>query len=280
MTQSRFQYADYERAIRGRYYTGLRQISRETASRFQGCCEVLDIASGQGFMLDALTERNISAQGVDSEPELVAECRGRGLRVTQDDVMHFLQTTEARFDGAYCGHLIEHLPFDAVLDLLEGAVRVLLPGGLIMLRWPNPRSAITQHYTFWQDPTHVRFYDGDFVVAALEHYGFSLVETHYNTVSPAAFAPPSRGTGSDPQHTVPAPSGKQRARRWVGNVLRFLKSSAGRQGGPGPRLAALFETLYTRRQFATMNTLIFKLPVEAYIIARRGTDTELIASRP
>jgi SAM-dependent methyltransferase len=266
----RFSYADYEKGIRARYYDDQRRLSREIAARFQRCREVLDIASGQGLLLDSLQEIGVGAQGVDSEPELVADCRARGLNVTEDTVSHFLLTTPLRFDGAYCGHLVEHLPYEALLDMIEGIHRVLSPQGVVLIRWPNPRSAITQHYTFWQDPTHVRFYDGDFLKTVLEHYGFWIAETHYNTVKPLVYAAPEAGATSDTPPAAPL-SRSGRLHAVVGRLLSLLRNG-GRRFPPVQRLSSFAESLYARRQTATMSRLVFELPVEAYVMARRGND--------
>jgi len=39
-------------------------------------------------------------------------------------------------------HLIEHIPFEAMLELFEEVRRVLRPGGLVMLETPSPENLL------------------------------------------------------------------------------------------------------------------------------------------
>lgn len=259
----RFSYADYENALRAPHYEGLRRVSREAAQVFRACRQVLDIASGQGLMLDALREIGVPAFGVDSEADLVRACRERGLEVAQQDALNFLVTTPLRFDGVHCSHFIEHLPYEALLDLVEGARRVLEPGGLFAVSWPNPRSTIAQQTMYWKDPTHRWFYDGDLVRAILEFYGFAAVRVHYSTVRPRVFSAP----GASSSLAVESRTG---LRRHVGRLFYGL-----RDGPLGSRLPLrpLF-TLAERIQVWGLHTLWASranhLPPVATIIARRG----------
>lgn len=266
----RFSYAEYEKAIRGTHYPALRQISRDNATLFRGCRRVLDIASGQGMMLDALSEVGIPARGVDSEPTLVDACRGRGLEVIEDDAFHFLAAVEPQFDGIYCGHLIEHLAYESVLDLAEGVRRVLLPAGLFVLRWPNPRSILAHHDLFWKDPTHVRFYDGSFIEAVLTFYGFEIIQAHYDTVAPR----PGSGAASseDPAPVaIGRPSqNRSRMRRLAGRSLQWLTDGPVRAVKPIKGIARAARRLLIQRNQMALLQLLVALPVEAQIVARRG----------
>jgi O-antigen chain-terminating methyltransferase len=41
-----------------------------------------------------------------------------------------------------------------LLELIESAVRVLKPGGVLILETPNPRNILVASSTFYLDPTH------------------------------------------------------------------------------------------------------------------------------
>ena len=51
-------------------------------------------------------------------------------------------------------HLVEHLPEKAVRQLIEEALRVLIPGGLLILETPNPDNLSVGSNSFYLDPTH------------------------------------------------------------------------------------------------------------------------------
>src|SRR5262249_55487464 len=51
-------------------------------------------------------------------------------------------------------HIIEHLPFPSLLDLLDETVRVLKPGGVAIFETPNPANILVSTERFYLDPTH------------------------------------------------------------------------------------------------------------------------------
>jgi SAM-dependent methyltransferase len=264
----RFSFADYEHIIRGPEYEALRKRGREMAPLFADCTRVLDIASGQGFLLDSLAEIGISAFGVDTEPELVKQCQERGHTVAQDDALHFLATTSDRFDGVNCAHFIEHLEFEAVIDLVEGIRRVLLPGGLLILRWPNPRSVVMQHLSFWRDPTHVRYYDGQLIAAVLTYYGFELAQTHYATVEPEIHSIPNMLPSQPPPASSPTANEPQfsRSRRLVRGVYHLTQRlPLAKKAAAAFKRRFLFSLIHAPRL-----QLLMELPLEAQIYAHRG----------
>nr|MDQ2971762.1 class I SAM-dependent methyltransferase [Pseudomonadota bacterium] len=53
-------------------------------------------------------------------------------------------------------HLVEHLPHETLLHLLDEARRVLQSGGVLILETPNPENILVGACTFYTDPTHVR----------------------------------------------------------------------------------------------------------------------------
>ncbi len=265
-TQRRFSYADYEEAIRAPEYDAVRAAGRAAAAKFSGCRRVLDVASGQGFLLDALQNARIEAVGVDNEPDLVAACRQRGLTVFGEDALQFLKTTKERFDGVNCAHFIEHLPFEAVVDLVEGIQRVLLSQGRLVLRWPNPRSLEMQHISFWKDPTHVRFYDGQLVEAVLTFYGFSIDSAHHDRAF-ARIQPNLPGAVSGNQ-TAAAP---RVLRQTMGGRVRGLLNGPLGFTGLHKILAVRDRVVHPQK---VLQQLV-KVPLEAEIIALRGSDPEI-----
>jgi O-antigen chain-terminating methyltransferase len=118
---------------------------------------VLDIGCGRGEFLLALKEAGLPGVGIDLNPAMVDTARAQGLDVTLADAVAHLRDREPGSLAAIASfHVIEHIPFEGVLHLIEAAKRALMPGGLLILETPNPENLAVGGCTFWYDPTHIR----------------------------------------------------------------------------------------------------------------------------
>jgi len=171
-------YAEYEADPRLRDPRVIAGMQAPYVEWFRGCQRVLDLACGSGIFLDLLAQAGIAAVGVERDAEVAALASVRGLAVVRADVFEFLDTTGDRFDGMYCSHFIEHLPFDRVLRLIELIAVRLAPDGRLVLVFPNPESIRMQLFGFWKDPEHVRLYHADLVESVCRHYGLSVESTN------------------------------------------------------------------------------------------------------
>jgi len=116
---------------------------------------VLDLGCGRGEFLELLGESGLSARGVDSNTMAVARCRARGLDVREGDLLAALAAETPDSLGAVTAfHVIEHLPLATLIAVLDGARRVLAPGGLLILETPNPENLRVGAHSFYNDPTH------------------------------------------------------------------------------------------------------------------------------
>jgi 2-polyprenyl-3-methyl-5-hydroxy-6-metoxy-1,4-benzoquinol methylase len=132
------------------YLPTLKQAQLGTDERL-----VLDVGCGRGEWLELLKEQNLRAQGVDVNRILVEECQRQGLEVIERDVIVYLRTLPDASLGAVTGfHIIEHLPFEVLVTLIDETVRVLKPGGVAIFETPNPENVLVGSYTFYLDPTH------------------------------------------------------------------------------------------------------------------------------
>jgi len=173
-----FEYSDYERYIRLQSAEQREFHRRHLAwfvHYFAGCKKVLDLACGDGTFLDLLREAGIPASGVDADSKTVSDSVSRGHQIVTQDVIEYLNSTTEHFDGVFCSHLIEHLPFETVTKLIQGVSKCILPDGIFVLAFPNPRALRSHLNMFWVDPQHVRFYDGALVKGVLEWSGFTII---------------------------------------------------------------------------------------------------------
>jgi O-antigen chain-terminating methyltransferase len=116
---------------------------------------VLDVGCGRGEWLELLRENGLTASGVDRDSMMVEMCRSRNLNVTENEALAHLKSLPDGSLGAVTSfHMVEHLAFDETLAFIDEALRVLKPGGLIILETPNPRILSVGAHTFWLDPTH------------------------------------------------------------------------------------------------------------------------------
>ena len=119
--------------------------------------QATDLGCGRGEWLELLTENGFSVQGVDLDRHMLSACRERNLAVYEDDAIEFLKTLPDNSQIIVSGfHLVEHIPFDDVRRLVDEALRVLKPGGIIILETPNPENLVVGSCNFYLDPTHNR----------------------------------------------------------------------------------------------------------------------------
>jgi len=116
---------------------------------------LLDVGCGRGEWLELLKERGILGRGVDHNHVMIIKCEEYGLDVIKGDAIESLRDIASASLGAVTAfHLIEHLPFDVLVEFLDETVRVLKPGGVAILETPNPENIIVGASSFYLDPTH------------------------------------------------------------------------------------------------------------------------------
>ncbi|MCA4822983.1 MAG: methyltransferase domain-containing protein [Serratia rubidaea] len=117
--------------------------------------EVADVGCGRGEWLETLKEHAIPAIGVDLDDGMLERALQVGLNVKKMDCLAFLQSLEDESLLAITGfHIAEHLPFDILQSLVQESLRVLKPGGLLILETPNPENVSVGTCSFYMDPTH------------------------------------------------------------------------------------------------------------------------------
>ncbi|MBN8923492.1 MAG: methyltransferase domain-containing protein [Rhodanobacter sp.] len=116
---------------------------------------VLDVGCGRGEWLELLRDNGLVGRGIDLNRIFIDACKGYGLDVTEGDAVKVLSSLPDKSVGAVTSmHLVEHLPFNVLIVMLDEMWRVLQPGGVLVLETPNPENLSVGHHTFYMDPTH------------------------------------------------------------------------------------------------------------------------------
>lgn len=116
---------------------------------------IVDIGCGSGDWLELLREMGFQAKGVETNSVLVKECKARALDVEEADMFDYLsRQQDATLRCVTAFHLVEHLPFETLIRFVDEILRVLEPGGLVILETPNPENLIVGGCNFYLDPTH------------------------------------------------------------------------------------------------------------------------------
>lgn len=152
---------------------------------------ILDTGCGRGEWLELLRDEGLTARGVDHNRIMVSECRDLGLEVSEADVLEHLRSLPPASLGALTGfHIIEHLPLDVLIRVLDETVRVLKPAGLALFETPNPENVLVGSHTFYMDPTHRNPLPANMMRFLVEARGLCHVEIrHANPYPPGAAVP-------------------------------------------------------------------------------------------
>jgi O-antigen chain-terminating methyltransferase len=133
----------------------------------------LDIGCGRGEWLTLVAGLGFTARGIDLDDGMLAACTDQGLAVENGDGVALLADMEDRSLALVTAfHVVEHLPFARVHTLVKEALRVLRPGGLLILETPNPENPGVGAHTFYLDPTHEKPLPPELLAFLPEHCGF------------------------------------------------------------------------------------------------------------
>ena len=176
-----FDYVGFERRFRGDPEAVAAALAERYLDLLVANPPVVDIGCGRAELVELLAKRGVEAIGVDTDPSMVAEARDRGLDVRQVDGNSFLRGREPGSLGAIIAtHLVEHLEFADLVQLLELAATRLRPGGVFIAETPNPTSLVVLGNSFILDPTHLRPLHPSLLTFLCEGAGFRDVRLRFH----------------------------------------------------------------------------------------------------
>jgi SAM-dependent methyltransferase len=188
---------------------------------------ILDLGSGRGEWLELLKENGFVAEGVDQNPYSVQRGVERGLNITVGDIFNVIaEKPQEIFSCVTAFHVVEHLTWELQLKLFREAYRLLLPGGALIIEWPNIENLKVASNYFWLDPTHLRPYPVALATFMAEYVGFLDIRTFRfrpNWQAPVAHTQSAQSNLIDRLFKLNAPSSRS-AIAQVDNALSDLLS--------------------------------------------------------
>ncbi len=156
---------------------------------------LFDVGCGRGEWLELLVESGFEARGVDLNRYMVARCLEYNLPVVEGDAVACLREMAPNSLGGVSGfHIIEHLPFEGLMNLLDETIRVLKPGGVAVFETPNPANLMVGAERFYFDPTHRNPLPSPLMRFLMEQRGLSAVEIWELHPGPDSFLLPVDGS--------------------------------------------------------------------------------------
>ena len=177
---------DFYKAFEDKY-RGSRQLIKsrlkaylpfvETVADHYPNAEMLDLGCGRGEWVELMGEKGFSAKGVDLDDGMLSECRKIGLDVETADAIEYLRQLPNESQVVISAfHLVEHIDFESLLTLVDESLRVLVPGGLLILETPNPENLIVGTSSFYLDPTHEKPLPPNLLAFIPEYFEFEKVK--------------------------------------------------------------------------------------------------------
>jgi SAM-dependent methyltransferase len=137
-----------------------------------------DVGCGRGEWLELMTEMDLKPYGVDLDDGMLSACVELNLPAEKGDAIEFLAKLSDESQIIVSAfHVVEHISFEQLRILVSEALRVLKPGGLLIMETPNPENIVVATRNFYLDPTHLRPVPAQLLSFVPEYYGFTRVKT-------------------------------------------------------------------------------------------------------
>ena len=145
--------------------------------------DILDIACGECYMLDALKEINPKLNLFATEHETTKQnVINKGYKFLEGD---FFPKTDIKFDLIILTEAIEHI--NDVNAFLEHVYKILKPGGLIYMTTPNfsclERLIMGSKWTMLDPPEHLSYFSPKTLNKALVNKNFTKVFNRTENIS-------------------------------------------------------------------------------------------------
>jgi len=133
----------------------------------------LDLGCGRGEWLEMVSRMGFDARGVDLDEGMLSYCTELNLKAEKAEAIASLKALPDESIALISSfHLVEHIGFENVRSLINESLRVLKPGGLLILETPNAENLQVGTHTFHLDPTHDKPIPHQLLEFVAEYAGF------------------------------------------------------------------------------------------------------------
>ena len=102
-----------------------------------------DLGCGRGEWLEILSETGFDVTGFDKSPVLLGEADGIKAKMVCEDALTSLdKLSDSSYHIVSAFHFVEHRSFEDLQKVVQEALRILQPGGLIIIETPNPENIL------------------------------------------------------------------------------------------------------------------------------------------
>ena len=137
----------------------------------------LDLQCGRGDWLELLVEAGFHARGTNTDPAQLEYCRQRGLTVSGLPALESLQACASESHALVSGlSLAETLPLERLRCVVQEALRVLKPGGLLILQAINPENIVATTNEGFLNPARGHTIPRSLLAFLPEHAGFVVTK--------------------------------------------------------------------------------------------------------
>lgn len=127
-------YRELEDTVDGTYKNDKWEY-REALSELAPGSRILDVGCGKGAFVKLAGKLGCVARGLELNSESAVEARRRGLDVRTEVIEEHAENYPGFYDSVCSFQVLEHVPF--VRSFIEGCLRALRPGGILVLGVPN-----------------------------------------------------------------------------------------------------------------------------------------------
>ncbi len=142
----------------------------------------IEVGFGRGEFMELLRENGVQKIiGVETNSKRVKEATDKGFEAYQRNAVDFITQYDGTISGVSAFHVVEHMTFDEIFDLVFAAYQKMVKGGLVIFETPNPENLQVGSWSFYIDHTHVKKLPPKFLASIFEYVGFREVEVVYSS---------------------------------------------------------------------------------------------------
>lgn len=136
----------------------------------------VDLGCGRGEWLSVLSAHGMRGIGVDLNEEKVAQAREQGFEAERADAVTFLELLDQEVSVITLFHVVEHLPLNYLIAVIDLAFSKLSDEGILLMEMPNIRNSDVARFGFFMDPSHRKPIPPHLLMFMAQNSGFSHTE--------------------------------------------------------------------------------------------------------